>query len=237
MILIKSNENNLLLDFELGQSAVFKFRWYFIGSLPVWIIFEWLRRLTVDDGWGETLLIGARIITFIIALLSLLLGYMLLMASLDNPVEKCAFDKFLSRITIFKRVFWRLWIEEVKQYSFTEIVSVKLHTSEHNAVLELGLKNSKTVNLGTETGKGQMAKIAEEISHYLNVPLQIRVGLQLVDKYSREVFQLKPLLCSRCGGQLPKISEGATQANCEYCDTSFLISWETNAVSVKTNSL
>lgn len=237
MKLIKSTENHLLLDFELEHTMFFRLRWYFIGSLPMWIVFEWLRRFTVDDGWGEYVLIGARVIAFIIVLLSFLLGYILLMTSLDNPVEKCTFEKSLNRITLFNKVMWRLWKEEVKQYPLNEVKSVKLQPSEQKAVLELGMENGKSINLGTETGKGQIAKIAEEIAQYLSVPLQLQVGSQLVDKYSREAFQIKPFLCSRCGGQLPKINESTTQVICKYCETSFSVNWETNAVSVQSDSL
>ena len=64
----------------------------------------------------------------------------------------------------------------------------------------------------------------------------IRLASQQIDTYTREAFQIQPLLCSRCGGQLPKISEGTTQINCGYCETTFVITWGTNDILVQVDS-
>lgn len=150
-------------------------------------------------------MIGARIIAIIIVFLSLMLGLMLLTASLDNPVAKCTFNKSLNRLTLFKRVMWRLWKEETEEYSLKEIRAVKLRPYENKAILELKRENGKTINLGIETGTGQIAEIAEEISQCLKVPLQLYVGTQQITKYSRGELQTYPLLCSRCGGNFQQL--------------------------------
>lgn len=148
----------------------------------------------------------------------------------------------------------------VKEYPLQDIVATMLQRNERDVSLGLKLASGKLVslesNLASSTvmgsalariaksnsaaaNKQSLSDIAELVSKFLNLPLQIDLGSEVIIKYPQALSadaRVIPLNCSRCGGQLPILHQGLGYIVCEYCGTTMLIMWGNGEMSMNTNS-
>jgi len=86
----------------LDNEAVFsRWRWYFLGSMPVWILYAVLRTMETAGSW-EFWLQAGRLFSFVLGFLNFMLGFALFMESLDRPVRQAIFDRG-ARYAVFTR--------------------------------------------------------------------------------------------------------------------------------------
>jgi ribosomal protein S27E len=148
----------------------------------------------------------------------------------------------------------------VKEYPLQDIIAAILQRNERDISLGLKLASGNLVSLesisasstvmgsalariaksnSADANKQSLSDIAELVSKFLNIPLQIDLGSEVIIKYPQALSadaRVIPLNCSRCGGQLPILHQGVSYITCEYCGTTMLIMWGNGEMSMNTNS-
>ena len=229
MQIIEQNENAITL---LTGARIPKMLWWlpFVGILMSWGI----RGLILRTNIVENVAIILGIFSIAIGFTSILVLLFLLIESVANPITTCTLDKNSRIITVVREVVWRLWYPQAEEYSLNEVTTVTLGQTENKAFLGLSLKSTNRVRLRTEAiqKNNSLSEIAESVSQFLGVPLQLEIGGQQVVKYPRATISTYPMLCPVCAGQLPPIQEEMVQITCEYCGTTALLKWENDRIAI-----
>jgi hypothetical protein len=179
--------------------------------------------------WGSILLMPVVPGIFLFAGLLFLINY---------PAQKSTFDKRSGVATIVERPVWRLWLPRTRTYSLKDIAAFTLRQADTVEIsLRIKLDSGKSVGLTSAPGsKADVSKIAELLSEFMEVPLQINLGLERMIKFPTTWptdARIEAVNCPKCGGQLPVVTREMNHVTCEYCGTNMLITWGHREVPVQ----
>lgn len=241
MEVIEHNTEKLILRSEgkeidrLEQIPTWSIR--LVGGTIIGFVFYVLFRVS-EDNWQFCFLFamitvgGASAITLLSEL-----AY-----SFAHPIKTCVLDKTSECVTIIKKVIWRWWPAHEERHALQDIRAVTLwRDSPRNMSLGLRLKLNKTIEIAkaefVHVGKQRVAETAELVSTFVSVPLEIDLGSEVVIKVPQALSsdaRVIPVVCPRCGGQLPIIHQELSHTTCEYCGTNMLVEWEGGDISMST---
>jgi ribosomal protein S27E len=179
--------------------------------------------------WGSILLMPVFPGIFLFAGLLFLINY---------PAQKSTFDKRSGVATIIERPVWRLCLPRTRTYSLKDVTAITLRQADTVEIsLRINLDSGKSVGLTSAPGsKANVSEIAELLSEFMEVPLQINLGLERMIKFPTTWptnARIEAMNCPKCGGQLPVVTQEMNHVTCEYCGTNMLITWGRGEVPVQ----
>jgi hypothetical protein len=158
----------------------------------------------------------------------LVLGFLMLAG---NPAQECVFDKRSGNLSIVSRPIWRLFLPETHTYSLREITEIVLYEGglrELSAAIVLA-SGKRVLLTPAFKGKPAVAHAAQNLCEFLNIPMQINLGMERILKVPAGLStaaRLVPLTCAKCGGRLPAITREKDDVWCVSCGTNLRVVWE-----------
>ncbi len=146
---------------------------------------------------------------------------------------RCVLEKDLQLATVTFRAPWHFWIPRVIKFPLGEVTAV-IFSKDENDEPKLFFKK-KTGDMIPFAG-ATTAKIVENISRFLRIPLHIHVGNERITHIPWSTSDSASLIatpCTSCGAPLSKIEASMKSIKCNHCGTNMIIQWQDDKLSYR----